>query len=100
MHFASRQARRAHHRLLPSTADRAAPRRSSLPGNSLPGILLPGNSLPGNSLPGVLLPVRNPLGGRSPLSRRALAERQFQHAFWIERKPVPVWDVVRARSIP
>lgn len=36
----------------------------------------------------------------NPLSRGALAQRQLQHAFWVEREPVSVWHAVRARRIP
>lgn len=80
MHFAGRHVRRAprQHRLLPVAAARTAAPRPSASRLSQPSCLSEPN----------------------PLSRGALAQRQLQRAFWVERKPVAVWHAVRARRIP
>ncbi|GAA2332511.1 hypothetical protein GCM10009854_04730 [Saccharopolyspora halophila] len=39
-----------------------------------------------------LLPRRS--HPRSPVARREIAERLFQHTSWVQRKPGAMWDAV------
>lgn len=41
-----------------------------------------------------LLPRRS--HPRSPVARRVVAERLFQHTSWVQRKPGAMWDAVPA----